>query len=312
MRKLTILLLALLVLFTAGSCKLFDMLFYKAPGVSAKDLASYSGTLPTTRDKTLMTIGYGGMVTMGAAGTHVINSSEVQGAFPSQVGSVFNAIPTFRLLAPFISKVKAKFITLTQTGMTDSSTNKEFHLDIENESVTSATQTGTLTIDKCKADLSATVTGNTVPWSGEGDAEVDCLITASNLKDTSFGTASQYITVNGAQVGVKAKATMSFDVDATSTGGPTSLTYDITSDVKAGFSISDSNPDTINPHYSGKFIIEMNYIDSGTLTKTQMDDPTDISNIEVTIKIKVYNNDNDLVDEYELNQDDLATYITAL
>jgi hypothetical protein len=305
MRKLAILLLALLVLFTAGSCKLFDMLFYKAPGVSANDLGSYSGTLPTTRDQTLMTIAYGGMVAMGAAGSHVGNSSAWKGAFPSQVGSVFDAIPTFRLLAPFISKVKAKSITLTQSGMNNNDLSKEFHIDIEDESVTSATQTGTLTIDKFKADLSATVTGNTVPWSGEGNAEADCLITASNLKDTDFSTT---VTVNGAKVGVKAKATISFDVDATSTGGPTSLTYDITSDAKVGFSISDTKPG----NFSGKFIIEMNYIDKGTLTKTQMDDPGDISNIEVTIKIKVYNNDNDLVKEYDLNQDDLATYITGM
>jgi hypothetical protein len=310
MRKLAILILALLVLLTVGSCKLFDMLFYKAPGVSAKDLASYTGTLPTTRDQTLMAIAYGGMVTMEVVGAHVATSSAWEGAFPPMAASAFNAIPSIRLLAPFISKMKAKSITITQSGMNDGSLNKEFHLDIENESVNVVDLggAGTATIEKCKADLTASLTAAAPPFSGEGEGEIDALVTASSLKASP--TAS--VTVNTAKVGVKAKGTLSFDADGT-IGGPTSLEYNVTADAKAGFSISDSNP----TGYSGKFIIEANYIDSGTFTKAELTDPTGeyfspttaINNIEFTITIKVYDNNNDLVDTYELNQDDLVTYI---
>ncbi|MCX7039240.1 MAG: hypothetical protein NT005_08950 [Spirochaetes bacterium] len=303
MRKLAILLLALLVLFTAGSCKLFDMLFYKAPGVSAKDLASYSGTLPTTRDQTLMTIGYGGLVTMEFVGAHVASSSAWEGAFPSQAMSGFNAIPSIRLLAPFISKMKAKSISLTQT-ITGDSLDKEFHLDIENESVNVAAQggTGTATIEKCKADLTATLTASTAPFDADGEGELDAVVTASNLKPSSGST----LTVNTAKIGAKAKGTTSMSFG--STGGPTSVEYNITADAKVGFSISNS----AEGEFSGKFIIEMNYIDSGSLSESELADPaTGISSIEFTITIKVYDNNNDLVDTYELNQDDLVTLIES-
>jgi hypothetical protein len=313
MRKLAILILALLVLLTAGSCKLFDMLFYKAPGVSAKDLASYTGTLPTTRDQTLMAIGYGGGVTMMMVGGHVGTSSAWQGAFPPLVTSAFSAIPSMRLIAPFISKVKAKSIIVTQSGMNDGSLSKEFHLDIENEPVNLVAQgaVGTATIDKCKADLTASVTAAKPPFSGEGEGELDALITASSLKESP----TALVTVNTAKVGVKAKGTMSFDADGT-IGGPTSLKYNVAADAKAGFSISDTSVGG----YSGKFIIEANYIDSGSFTKAELTDPTGayfspttaINNIEFTITIKVYDNNNDLVDTYELNQDDLVTYIDSM
>lgn len=299
MRKLTILMLALLVLLTVGSCKLFDMLFYKAPGVSPKDLGSYTGTLPTNRDDTLMAIGMGGMLTMEAAFAHVLNSSAWTGAFSLTEMSAFNAIPSIKLLAPFISKVKAKSITVSQTGFDSESLDKEFHLDIENEAVDVVGMggTGTLTIDKCKADVTATLSASTPPFSGDGEGEADVLITASNLK----ASPSDTVTVNSAQVGVKAKGKMSFEADG-STGGPTSVEYNIAADAKAGFSISAGDG------ASGKFIIEMNYIDSGSLSESELTDPaTGISNIEFTITIKVYDNNNDLAHEYELNQDDLAT-----
>jgi hypothetical protein len=306
MRKLSILMLALLVLLSAGSCKLFDMLFYKAPGVSPEDLGSYTGTLPTNRDDTLMAIGMGGMVTMMMVGEHVGTSSAWTGAFPPSAMSAFNAIPTVKLLAPFISKVKAKSITVSQTGFGSDSLDKEFHLDIENEAVDVVGMggAGALTIDKCKADLSATLSASTPPFSGDGEGEADVLITGSNLK----ASPSDTVTVNSAQVGVKAKGKMSFEADG-SIGGPTSLEYNIAADAKAGFSISAGDG------ASGKFIIEMNYIDSGSFTKAQLTDPTGayfdpstaVSNIEFTITIKVYDNANDLAHEYELNQDDLAT-----
>jgi hypothetical protein len=97
---------------------------------------------------------------------------------------------------------------------------------------------------------------------------------------------------------------MSFDND----GAPTSVEYNIAADAKVGFSISNSEVGG----FSGKFIIEMNYIDSGSLSESELADPaTGISSIEFTITIKVYDNNNDLVDTYELNQDDLATLATG-
>jgi hypothetical protein len=305
MRKLAILILALMVLLTVGSCKLFDMLFYKAPGVSAKDLASYTGTLPTTRDQTLATIGYGGIVTMMMVGEHVGTSSAWAGAFPPSVMSAFNAIPSIKLLAPFISKMKAKSISVTQTGFDSDALNKEFHLDIENEAVDVAGMggSGTATIEKCKADLTATLSAATPPFDADGKGEADVLITASNLKNPDF---SSTLTVNTAQVGAKAKGTVSMSFG--STGGPTSVEYNIAADAKAGFSISDSEVGA----YSGKFIIEANYIDSGSLSESELTDPaTGISSIEFTITIKVYDNDNKEVAKYELNQDDAATLATG-
>ncbi len=300
MRKLAILLLALIVLLSFGGCKLFDMLFYKAPGVSAKDLASYTGNLPTTRDDTLMTIGIGGMVTMMMAGEHVGSSSAWAGAFPPSAMSAFDAIPTIKLLAPFLSKVKAKSITVSQTGFNSDVLDKEFHVDIQDEAADVAGMggSGTLTIDKAKIDLTATMSASTVPFDAEGNGEADVLITASGLK----GSPTDTVTVNTAQVGAKAKGNVSMSFG--STGGPTSVEYKITADAKAGFSISDTDP----LGFSGKFIIEMNYIDSGSLSEAQLTDPaTGISNIKFTITIKVYDNNNDLVNTYELNQDDAAT-----
>jgi hypothetical protein len=302
MRRLAILILALLVLLTAGSCKLFDMLFYKAPGVSAKDLDSYSGTLPGTEIDTLQTIFYGGMVTGEIVGSHVASSSAWQTEFPPQAVSAFNAIPSIRLLAPFISKMKAKSISVTESGMTDASLKKEFLLDIENESVNVNAQggTGTATIEKCKADLTATLTASTPPFDADGEAEVDLVVTASDLKSSAAST----VTVNTAKVGAKAKGTVSMSIG--STGAPTSVEYNIAADAKIGFSISNSEVGG----FSGKFIIEMNYIDSGSLSGSELTDAqTGISSIEFTVKIKVYNNDNELVHEYELNQDDLVNYI---
>jgi hypothetical protein len=310
MKKILLVSFTALILFGLSSCKFFDSLFYVAPPVSPRDLGSYSGSLPTTRDEALQTIGIAGMNTMMGAALHVANSPAWGSAFGNaRVLKAFSSIPSFRLLAPLLDKLNvrmgAKSISLATTGFDGTTTDNEFHLDIENETVNlpALGASGSMVIDKCKADITATMTSTTMPFDVDGKGEVDAELHATNLVPPGTGQGK----INSAIIGLKAKGTATV-TNINSSAPPSSSTYDLSASLKAGFSVTAPAG---TEHQSGKFIIETSYYDNGSLTEDQMNGPEDISNIKFTIKITVYDNDNKEVDSYTLDQDDLATYING-
>ncbi len=61
---------------------------------------------------------------------------------------------------------------------------------------------------------------------------------------------------------------------------------------------------------SGKFIIEFNYVNNNSLTKDELDNPDKLmENMKLSLVIKVYNNENKLVNTYKYDENDLKNSI---
>jgi hypothetical protein len=300
MKRFLLLILSLAVLFSFASCKFIDSIFFVAPTVAPSDLTSYAagGTLPASRDEAVVALFQGGRNLTPLFGFLATNET-LATAFGGSTASVFTLIPSVNKM---MKAAGMKTVSASQNIYSDS-LDKEVHVAIENESVTGTdfgATTGTVIINSLTADVEATTSSNTAPFTGtlkKAEANVD--VEASNL-DMGDG-----VILNSAKIGAKAKATGT--VSVSSTGSPTSLEYDSSASVKIGFSVSGGATCA-----SGKYIIEASYYDSGSLTESDFQDPSTIpSNFELTVKISVYDNSNDLVDEYTLDQEDLTTYLSG-
>jgi hypothetical protein len=229
------------------------------------------------------------------------SNEELAGVLGSNVVRAFAAIPSMKLM---LRGAGMKTISATQNFDDESSLDKAAHISITDEAVDVAANggvAGAIIINEITGDIEVTTTSNDVPLTAtlkKAEANVD--IEAANV-NTGSG-----VVINTAKIGAKAKATGKAVID--SSGAPTSVEYDASASVKVGFSISGGTACS-----SGKYIIEASYYDNGDLTAADLEDAsTAMSNFELTITIKVYDNSNDLVDTYTIDQDDITDYINSL
>ena len=312
MKKLFLAILILAVLLSFTTCKFFDSIFFVAPSVSASDLASYQGTTPTARSDAMTSFQDPGYLLFAAVIADMSTRPEFQNAIKS-TEMIFGSTPTGRLIQKAFSNKLARTITFTQSGFnsTDMNTNpnKEIHLDIENETVKNsnvdATATGTITINTCKLDLVGTANGLSTQHPPSSvditQADADVSVSADNYNVTNY---DPNITLHTARIGLKLKSTASATLDTT-TGSPTSVTYDISGSLKAGMSFSNSNKGA----FSGKYILDLGYYDTGNLTSADLSstDPyAAINKLKFTLTIKLYDNSNKVLNTWTFDQSDLV------
>jgi hypothetical protein len=312
MKRLLLVILMLAVLLSFTTCKFFDSIFFTAPGVSPHDLAPYTGTTPSTRSDAMMSFGEPGLYVFMAMYLDMQTRPEFQDFASSIARVLLGNTPTGKLLQKSLAQKLARSITLSQVGLgSDISTNpdKEVHLDIEKETVINAnvgpTATGTIVIDKCKFDLVGTANGLSSQHPPSSiditQAEGDVSLSADNYK---YSAQFPGVTLNTARIGLKVKGTGNATIDTT-TFTPTSETYDLSLSLKAGISVSNSNSGA----FSGKYIIELSYYDSGDLTASDFSstDPyAAINKIKFTLTIALYDNGNKKLDDWTFDQSDLV------
>lgn len=289
MKKIGIAMLIIAIAMFFNSCQLMDSLFYKTDSVSPKDLAAFTGTTPTDKtgmENSLNPVGYA----VGNGFTKFLNKPEFQKA----VKYLSYNYPNLKALNNFLADkgIAGKSISYTNDS-TDSSA--DIKVNIADETVDGPSG-GTLTVKKLDLTASGDVDDPDNPTIAKGKADVDAKITIDKYADTDTG-----YTINAGIINLKAKGNSTINID--SQGEPSKIKYYAAIDLNAGFSISAGDGE------SGKFIISFNYVDSNELTQEQLSspDPSElIKNVKLTLTIKVYDNDNNLVKTYSYDENDLA------
>lgn len=303
MKKILFIPLVIFVLLGFTSCKFLDSLFYVAPDVSVSDLHDYTGSLPTTKDGVMTAAGSGAYYTLYCVYYYMSTSDEFTDAFSSVYARAFSRIPTMNLLKSLLQKRGMKKITAEQTGFDDDSLEKEASIKITDEDIDVEDlggDSGTITINSISGEIKATVSDNEAPFTvtlekAEADVDIDGT-------DIDVGTGA---VVNTAKIGLKAKASGTVKIGSDYT--PTSIVYDLSISIKAGFSVSAGT------RSSGKFIIEISYYDSGNLSAADLESSEfyGLDNVDMEMTIKMYDNKDALLDTYELTEDDLVEMIEA-
>jgi len=295
MKKLLVLFaMALLVLVFSG-CSFMDSLFYKADSVESKDLAQYTGTTPVDKSSTMDVID-------GTAGDAL--ASGFQGILNNDQWNDFsktisNGYPDLKFIAKnILSKTETYVKKISYSGDRNGSDgNVDFKVSIKDESV-DGNISGTLAVNNFDLAVKAEVDDPDTPTKGSWDFN-----TKGRIKIDNYSNSSSY-TINSGLINFKAKGNgdLSFTV-ADSVSTLDKLNYYLAVDLKAGFSVSGGDGK------SGKFLIEFNYVNNNSLTKDELDNPDKLMENMKPLVIKVYDNNNNLVNTYKYDENDLKNSI---
>ncbi len=299
MKRTRYVLLALLVVFSVSSCKLFDQLFYNAESVNVKDLADYTGTAPTTSAGAMTAVG-AGLAAPGSAAVGFVGGSMVPTGSARGLG-VFTLTPSYRTLQPLLDKIVqqavGKSISYTESSDPENMT-AEMHMDIENEAMTGLPTGASGTIEKLTFDVTTGMTPLDAPTQMTIAFDAELKSNAQDVPGVDVNTETAIINAV-----LKGSITVTMD----SSGGLAGIKYDISMDADIGLSVSSNVGGQ-----SGKYVITAKYIDSADLTAAELADPATADAIEVTVKIDVYDNNERLVNTYTYDREDLAANVPTI
>ena len=298
-KKIVLILLVLAVTITMMGCDAisgaFDSAFLKTTEVKSADLDDFSGTVPSTDD-------------------------EVMSGFGSGMSAFMNAMPMARTLGDDYAPVM-KVLELTVPGLAESRTvesrmaSASVNASISDETVDSDYTTGDsfdrgdLTIGVAKVSADAEVDSIEKPTKAEAKLDAEVEITMKDIVDYEYNYSTSAYDIVDKKINTmkfnaraKANASSTFGTD----GYPDSLDFYAAADVSIGFSLSD--PD--GP--SGKYIFNFNYVQSGTVTESDITSGEYTGDAEsVTITIEVYNNDGSLARSVTYTQQELMNMSSA-
>ncbi len=291
MKKFKMILVVGLCVLAITGCSLMDSLFFKADEVMASDLSDFTGTVPTTKDAASDAVLMPVMMSFATAGESFESSESFQNALPKGLTSI---LPESKLLNFFLSDVASKSIEMT---VVDEEFEQSISVEIEDEEVTdggtgtaliNGTLSGEVKVDLNDAETEAVLTGK---------GEVDTNVVFTNYSDPN----DTYTIVKGVvNLIVKANGT----IKTTESTGLESVEYYAAIDLKAGFSISGGDG------ASGKFIIEFNFVSDGEYTQSDLEDPETLADdVDVSVALFVFDNDDVLQAEYHYTYEDFEEYI---
>ena len=279
--RLAVMLLIALVTFV-GCRGFFDMIFLHAPDVNASDLSGYNGSPPVGEVATMEALGLPVVTAMEFAVESVLTENQFGGF---QQGMVI-LHPALALLFP--STGKASIETISVTDNSDSNT-IDMDISVTNETYFNPTG-GSVTIENFALDLLAEVDNPNFPRSANAVMDTEAAITITSFVNPDF-------TINNGIINVIARGDGSAVLD--SQGTPISVDYYLAIDLSAGFSISAGT------NASGKFIVELNFVDENQLTATELEQAWLIGDfsaleqsIDLTLTISVYDNADTLINQY--------------
>jgi hypothetical protein len=296
---LTGLLLAAVLVLAGAGCSLFGP---SVDEVKPGDLDSFEGTPPTTEEEALQTLGMAmGGVGMGVGSDQQLTSdmeSALQEADSDFTG--FNQVSAQTMAAKLMNSILAQqpeareitaegdFEENEQTGSANMS------LTITNEKVEGTTGDITINFDGSIEGEGGSDTTRDFFVDVEGTAEGDMVM--DNYSNSSTG---------GYKVDGKVSMAADLDEDVSVVGSKVTVNYDAYFEIAAGLSISGD--------VGGKFIysfkidqkVDNMVIDTAEYgTSGGYEAPEEV---ELTMSLKIYNNDNEEIKSYEYTEDDSET-----
>lgn len=270
--------------FLIFSCDLFGIV----PDVQPASLENAEYTdLPSNEEEAMALFA-------SAAGN---TSMSVMEGLGDELDAAMNDIETrallSRLITPLLPPEQIAPKTVSATGYTDDYEAK-ISLSIKNETISGSDTggSGTATIDSFV--IKGNGKTNAAFDEGDGDASINGAI-----------EFDKYMPYSGAAEITDGKIDILGDMSAsfTESGSSLAVSYNIHLSVKAGLSISGDT--------GGKIIFSFTYNDKNDITVdyTATDPSAVVSsleqNLDISATLKVYNNENDLINEYSWTEDDL-------
>lgn len=285
-RKLALLVAALVSASFMG-CQLIDSLFFNTEEVKASELATFTGSTPTTKNEALMSAMVGISTTYGSMMT-VSLSEQAPAAlakiFPAIKGSeaAFNGA---RAIARTISPSTGfeSFIESVDTSGAGMATVKFIDEDFDSDGTIVVNGEITLEVDGIQE-------GST---EASGKAEAEFSVEVKAIADTPF---------NGAMANLKLNANA--DSTMTTDGVPETISGYAALALSAGISLDEIE----GTSKGGKFVIAIKYTSNfeydASISET---DPT--GGVSVEINLKVYDASNRNVGDYTYNEDEIMAFL---
>ncbi len=288
--------LILSVALVVSGCNLMDSLFFKADSVEPKDLATYDGTLPQDKDTTMSVVGESVGEALASGFLNIMDKSEWDGF----IKTLDNNYPALKAVTKGMLNASLPLSKdISFSGDRDASDgNLDFTVAIKDEKV-NGDVSGDFTVDSLNLKLKAETDDPDTPTKAEWDFNTDAKVTMDN-----FANSSSY-TINKGLINFKAKGNGKATFD--SSQEVDTISYYLAMDLKAGFSVSGGEGK------SGKFIVDFNYVDNNSLSQDELENPDKlVQNMTLSLVVKVYDNNNNLVKTYTYTQDDLKDELDAM
>ena len=285
-RKLFMLAAVIAVIICLAGCSFMDSIFYKAPDVGAGDLDAFTGKAATTEAQASagLSSGVNAAVVSGQAVAETVESAK---DFQKGLEIISLASPLF---ADNIKPDGAKSVSVLS-----SSTGYPMTLDVAILDETKNVLGGTVTVNKLNFSGKVSVDDENKPTQMDASFDAEAGITAKGI------TSAAGVTINELIFNAVGKG------NATVKTG--SVSYYAAIDMKLGCSISD----TTAAGASGKYVIALNYIESGNLENLDSTNPvSSLGELAFTLTLKVYDNDNKETFSKTMNQDDVLEYYASL
>lgn len=289
-RKIAVATLGVALLFSVNSCQLVDSLFYNAEGVKASDLDDFSGSPAASEAEAKAAVIAG--IDAGAVPVAEFSVSGPSGDILSR------AFPRLMAAGADPEAAAASSKALPSSGLTvgdDGSV--EYAWSGDGYALSS--------------DPDVTLSGSfTYTVSADANAELLAVDYDASLDADLQATVGAYAArgLNGAIMNLKAKGDSS--LSGSIANGYTASGYAAAS-MYAGFSLDDLS--ATGGHKGGKYIVSLKYAESYDLTFGW----TDVSGIagsaaakvEMDVVVKVYGNDDELIDTYTFDASEFADEI---
>jgi len=274
--------LALSVVSLTG-CELFDALFFNTEEVNAKELATFQGDTPATKDEALMSL------SMGLGGTADMFLSKDFVA-PSILDSVFSITGGQELYSGAVAAARKitpsnGFESFAQSIESTGSGKTKVTLVAEDFG-----SNGAVTVDGTIAVEAQGLTQDSTKASGKIDADV-------KAKLASIANSP----IRGAMANLKLKANADATIDRY-TRQPSAINGYSALALSMGLSM-DSFAAGGTTFKGGKYVMSFKYTSKFTYTASSTANP--VSELELTIYLKVYNNTNKVVGDYTYTQSDI-------
>ncbi len=275
-----------------------DGAFLKATEVKAGDLASYTGTAissSSSDDDVLMGF-LGGMQML----SNVDPMSRALGSDYADLMYVLDlAVPGFAESRSVASRAGSVSYT---ASITDESIEGDFDIT---DYYTYGDDPGDITVTKAEvtaqADVDSLDPEKMEDVSAKVEADLELIFTDIIEYDTWTGTQWEDPIVKINEMRINANAKLEAEATIGSEGYPESVDFYVGMDLSIGFSLSADG-------YSGKYIVNLNYVDSGTVTEDDvMDGDVTGTAEDISVTIEVYNNSGTLIKSVTQSQDDMPS-----